>query len=383
VAHSNKRTDKERDFTASPKRHATEFMSASEFKTYEAILRWVFGIKKIREAEGKWRQGEPLVFSKKVGHLAGMSGQSENTVSRNLKKFVLSGWLILIADQKHIRRHGNFTTNEYRVVLVDEWLKTRKYSPKPKKKNDKLRKVNTRRMLTAMGVTFADDPWAQGVLSMTADAYARAAVDQNTSPTVDQNTLPASITVDQDTSATVDQDTSTTDTQNTSTTDTQNTSTSVCPSPVSPPPPPSVREERWREFVHKTAPMMGVPTTDEKRQLRELAGREPHGLAFLAGAVEFEFQNRPKGTVGLRSMWATFIRENADADYVRSARTRLMASGEWRLANIPGERERQDASIARQTAELIEFRDRNRVPDEDWGVEDLMKDIEEGSGSKS
>lgn len=347
-------------------------MSDSVFKTYTAILATAKAGENARKEAGEYKPGDVLWFAGNIKSLASKTGKSEITETRNIKKLLNSKWLVLIEDQRRVRYHGNFTSNKYRVVEDEEWLASNQPAAvkEPRKQNHGFRKMNLRRELKRLGVTF-EGAAAEALLDMVAGqplpdrgtecvpAVAHLVspekCDRGTScvPAVAQPCVPA-------------------DTQPCVPADTQPCATrfvavdsSVCP------PPPS--EARWREFIHKMAPMMGVPTTDEKRQLRELAGREPYGLAFLAGAVEFEFQNRPKGTVGLRSMWATFLRENEDADYIRSAKTRLMANGTWRLANIRGERERQDASIERQTAELIARRDA-RPPDECCTVEDFLKE---------
>jgi len=356
-----------------PKHHAREFMSGSEFKTYDAIMGAAKFGENLRKENGQYKQGDPLMFSGRIGALAHKNGTCENTETNNVKKLVKEGWLIQTADQRHVRHRGNFTTNQYRVLTVEDWLATGHSSaPTEKRKQNRgFRKMNIRRLLVRHGVTF-EGALADKLLDMVVD-QPQPAVDIAVSPTVDTPVSSVEPTVDTPVYPAVDTPVSAAvDTAVSATVDTGCVHKSV-DLPVSSCP-PLLPEDRWREFVHKMAPMMGAPSTDEKRQLREIAEREPHGLAFLAGAVEFEFQNRPKGTTGLRSMWATFLRENEDVDYVRAARKRLMANGEWRLANIPGERERQDASIERQTAELIARRDANRVTDENWSAADLMEE---------
>jgi hypothetical protein len=97
--------------------------------------------------------------------------------------------------------------------------------------------------------------------------------------------------------------------------------------------PPTTTNGRWRDFFHKASAIgMGAPTTTERERLQALAEYEPHnGIDFLWGAVEFEFQNRPRGLNKLNTPWATFLRENLDVGYVDSAKARLMSSGEWRV----------------------------------------------------
>jgi hypothetical protein len=221
-----------------PKRHAREFITGSTFKTYDAVLAAALSGEKIRKEKGEWKPGDPLVFSGRVGTLASKNGTCESTETNNLKKLVKDGWLILVADQRRVKYHGNFTTNQYRVLTVEEWMATHVYTPKPRKKNDKLRKVNTRRMLGSMGITFDESAWAQGVLDVAVAEYARAAVAKNTSPTVAKNTSPEEPTVAKDTSTTVAKDTSTTVDVKYVAAATKDTSTSLLSLPVVECPPP-------------------------------------------------------------------------------------------------------------------------------------------------
>jgi hypothetical protein len=180
--------------TEKQKQHARQFLGASVFKTYDAILALVKHIEKDRKKKGTWKAGEPLIFTGSTQRLAEKNSTCRHTESRHIDRLVKEGWLVQIAGQW---RDGGFGTKHYHVVTVEEWLTTHVFIQKSRKKSDALRKTNARRHLKRLGIDA--EPFVDAYLHPSK----RAAVEQDMSVAVEQDMSPA---VAQDMSTAVAQD---------------------------------------------------------------------------------------------------------------------------------------------------------------------------------
>jgi hypothetical protein len=95
---------------------------------------------------------------------------------------------------------------------------------------------------------------------------------------------------------------------------------------------------------------LGLPTDREDKQLRALV-TDRLSFEFLKKAVQ-TFADRPNGFGGLTkiSSWGLFLKDGARL--VKQAQTICTSDHGWRMQHDPEYKAAQDASIARQTAEV-------------------------------
>jgi hypothetical protein len=99
---------------------------------------------------------------------------------------------------------------------------------------------------------------------------------------------------------------------------------------------------------------MGIPTKNEEQELQALASKESNGFEYLKRAVS-KFRNREQGFVGLKkvSPWRLFLQQSATA--IAIAKQECLTSHEWLMCHDAEYYSRQEASIERQTAEIVKL----------------------------
>ncbi len=123
-----------------------------------------------------------------------------------------------------------------------------------------------------------------------------------------------------------------------------------------------------------TTDVMGIPTDKEQQELKALARKEALGFDYLKKAVG-KFRDRDQGFGGLTkvSPWRLFLQQAPTA--IAVAKAELRSSGDWCMEHDPVYRAQQEASIARQTAE-IEARWNAGPKRNEESIEDFLEESE-------
>lgn len=117
MATTRKPTDKTPTFTCVARRH----LSASLFKTYDAMVGLATYWQNQREANGEPRG--PLTFSGAAWNLANRNDRNESIERDNITNLEELGWVVATHEEQRRRsRTGAFATNEWRIIEHGEFV---------------------------------------------------------------------------------------------------------------------------------------------------------------------------------------------------------------------------------------------------------------------